>query len=191
MPILTNPKYEKIAQELAKGTGVLESYVKGGFSAHASNATSFSKRPIIAERVREIQEARIKRQTDLDIETSEQVATSLGITKHKIISSLWWNANRCLRGQPVLDENNIQTGQYSGKPDSAGANNALKLLGMECYGMFIERVEIGGPGDFSRLTDDELAKRAFDDAAALGLPAEAVEALLLTFQPQEPESEDG
>jgi hypothetical protein len=126
----------------------------------------------------------------LEIETSEQVAKSLGITKHKIISALWFNAQRCLRGQPVLDENGVQTGQYSGKPDSNGANTALKLVGMECYGMFIERVEIGGPGDFSRLTDQELAKRALDDATALGLPAEATEALLLTFQPQEP-SEDG
>lgn len=183
MPILPNPRHEKIAQELAKGSKKLDAYVSGGFKRNAASATNFAKRPEIEARVKEIREKRIEREESLEIVTSQRVAQKLEITKEKIIQSLWWNAQRCLRGQPVLDENGIQTGKYSGKPDSAGANNALKLVGMECFGMFIERVEIGGPGDFSRMTDEELAKRAFEDAAALGLPAEATEALMLTFQP--------
>jgi hypothetical protein len=186
MPALANPKHEIVCQELAKGARYLDAYEKGGYKRNPSTASQFVKRPAIKARVKEIQEQRVEKQTEMEIVVSKNVAQKLGITKEKIIQALWFNANRCLRGQPILDENGIQTGQYSGKPDSAGANNALKLVGMECYGMFIERVEIGGPGDFSRLTDEELAKRALDDANALGLPAEATEALLLTFQPQEP-----
>lgn len=40
-----------------------------------------------------------------------------------------------------------------------------------------------------RMTDEELAARAEADAAALGLSPEATEALMLTFQPGEKESE--
>lgn len=185
MPALANPKHEIISQELAKGARYLDAYEKGGFQRNAATASKFVKRPDIQARVREIQESRIKTEFD----ASENAARALGINKKWVLQRLQFNAERCLRGQPLLDANGIQTGKYSGRPDAGGANKALHLIGLE-LGMFVERHEIGGPGDFSRLTDDELAKRAFDDAAALGLPAEAAEAVLLTFQPQEPESDD-
>jgi phage terminase small subunit len=40
-------------------------------------------------------------------------------------------------------------------PDKAGANRALELLGKE-LGMFVDRAEVGGPGDFDQMSDDEL-----------------------------------
>lgn len=189
MPILPNPKHELIAQELAKGTRKIDAYVAGGYKRNAASATNFAKRPEVAARVKEIQDKRLDHQTRMEMVTSQHVADKLEITKEKIIQGLWYNAQRCLRGQPVLDENGVQTGKFSGRPDANGANNALKLVGMECFGMFIERVEIGAPGDFSRLTDDELAKRVLDDGAALGFPDEVTEVLKLTFQPLEPETE--
>jgi hypothetical protein len=39
--------------------------------------------------------------------------------------------------------------------DQSAANRALELLGKEA-GMFIDRRETGGPGDFARMGDDEL-----------------------------------
>jgi hypothetical protein len=117
------------------------------------------------------------------------VARKLGITKTKILEALWENAQKCLRGAQIFDKNGKPTGEF-GKPDSAGANRALQLIGMEAYGMFTERHEIGGPGDFARLTDDELFARVQTEAAALGLSADATEQLLLTFQKgEEPEDE--
>jgi phage terminase small subunit len=187
MPILANPKHEIIAQQLAKGTGIVDAYAAGGYARTAPSATKFAQRPEIRARVKEIQQARIKTEFD----ASENAAKALGIDKKWVLERLRWNAERCLRGQPVFDANGFQIpGKFTGRPDAGGANQALRLIGME-LGMFIERHEIGGPGDFSRLTDEELAKRALDDAAALGLPAEATEALLLTFGPSAPESEDG
>jgi phage terminase small subunit len=39
--------------------------------------------------------------------------------------------------------------------DTAGANRALELLGKQ-IGMFIDRSEVGRPGDFDDMSDDEL-----------------------------------
>jgi hypothetical protein len=49
--------------------------------------------------------------------------------------------------------------------------------------MFLERHEIGGPGDFGRLSDEELLSEIAGSAAALGVPAEVVDQLLVTFEP--------
>jgi hypothetical protein len=92
-------------------------------------------------------------------------------------------------GKPTLDENGRP--KYNGIPSNpAAGNQALKLIGMETHGMFIEKVEIGNPGDFARLTEEELFARIEADAAALGLPSEATEALMLTFQGNGDEKKD-
>lgn len=179
MPILSNPKEEQVAQALAKGARVKDAYLAGGFKYIAVSATRFCKKPHIRARVVELQQSRIKTEFD----ASENAAKSLGIDKRWVLERLRFNAERALRGQPVFDEKGVQIpGKFTGRPDGATANQALKLIGLE-LGMFIERHEIGGPGDFSRLTDEELAARVGVDATALGMSAEATEALLLTFQP--------
>lgn len=188
MPPLANPKHEQICQERAKGSNQTQSYSSVGFSDDPTSAHRFFKRPEVVARVKEIQNNRIKTEFD----ASDNAARSLGVTKRWVLERLKYNAERCLRGQPMLDTNGVQIpGKFTGKPDAMGANRALHLIGLE-LGMFIERHEIGGPGDFARLSDDELAARVEADAAALGLPQEATEALLLTFQPTEPdEPEEG
>lgn len=197
MPVLPKAKDEKLARNLAKGTMTIQASCKdAGFTSDPAACTKKTSQPHIRERVAELQAMRAKvvdRVLIQEMESSAQIAQRVGATKEKIIQALWWNAQRCLRGTPVLDANGVQTGKYSGKPDASGANQALKLIGLECYGMFVDKVEIGGPGDFGRLTDEELSARMEADAAALGLPQEATEALLLTFQPDgtENNSDDG
>lgn len=193
MPVLNKPKDEKLAQNVAKGTMTLQAACRdAGYSADPATVTRKTSQPQIRERVAEIQATRaraVQAKLEHEIQTSHAVAQKLGITKEKIISGLWWNAQRCLRGQPVLDENGVQTGKYSGKPDANGANQALKLIGLECWGMFVEKLEIGSPGDFSRMNDEEFEKAFQEEALAAGLPEDAV-AGLLTFQPEtEPEKE--
>jgi phage terminase small subunit len=41
--------------------------------------------------------------------------------------------------------------------DTAGANRALELLGKQ-IGMFVDRSEVGKPGDFDDMSDDDLRK---------------------------------
>lgn len=57
------------------------------------------------------------------------------------------------------------TGEF--RYDGAVANRALELLGKE-LGMFIERQERGAPGDFSRLTDEQLDVQLRNAFRALG-----------------------
>ncbi len=54
-------------------------------------------------------------------------------------------AHRSEDGKPI--------GEYS--YNGAVANRALELLGKE-LGMFIVRKEVGSPGEFERMTDEEL-----------------------------------
>jgi hypothetical protein len=112
------------------------------------------------------------------------VARKLGITKTKILGALWENAQKCLRGAQIFDKNGKPTGEF-GKPDSAGVNRALQLIGMEAYGMFIERHEIGNPGDLARLTDEELTQKMAQNLEALGLDAKAMESFLALFRGDE------
>jgi len=45
-------------------------------------------------------------------------------------------------------------------------------------GMFVQKMEVGGPGDFARLSDDELNDALAEQAKALGLPDDAIAGLL-------------
>lgn len=54
MPVLTSPKHEMFAQELAKGKTQLEAYETAGYSPHDSNAAKLAGTPEIQARVSEI-----------------------------------------------------------------------------------------------------------------------------------------
>jgi hypothetical protein len=186
MPVLSKPKDEKLAQNLAKGTMTDQAACRSaGFTTDPSAVSRKTKQPHIQERVREIRALRdrvIQRNLEAEIETSHTVAGKLGITRAKILESLWENARNCLRGAPILGEDGKPTGEYRSSPSNpAAANQALKLLGLECHNMFVEKMELGNPGDFARLTDDELFNRIEEDAAALGLSSDATTALLAMF----------
>src|ERR1700730_3756357 len=192
MPVLNKPKEEKLAQNVAKGTMTHQEACRdAGYSTDPATVTRKIAQIHIQERVVEIRAIRAKAvqsKLEHEIQSSHAIAMKLERTKEKIIQALWWNAQRCLRGQPVLDSNGVQTGQYTGKPDANGANQALKLLGLETHGMFVEKLEIGSPGDFSRLSDDEFNEKFKEEALAAGLPEDAV-AGLLTYQPETDEGE--
>jgi hypothetical protein len=183
MPMLPDARHEKIAQALARGAGIGNAYAEGGYKRNAVAASKFCAKPAIQARVAEIRTLRDKLALQHEIATSADIARKLGITKEKILSALWQNAERCLAGQLAVDEDGKEIpGKYALKPDAAGASRALQLLGMEAFSMFVERHEVGQPGDFARLTDDELAQKVTQDAEALGLSPQAVESFLAMFQ---------
>jgi len=49
------------------------------------------------------------------------------------------------------------------------ALKAAELLGKELHKMFVERKEVGGPGDFDAKSEDELKKFILDNAKDLGI----------------------
>lgn len=187
MPILPKARDEKLAQNLAKGSMLMhEAHADAGFLSKApSDISRKCNEDRIQTRVAELRTMRdkvVQRVVMQEMESSALIARRLGITPEKIIQGLFYNAQRCLRGQPVLDAKGVQTGQYSGKPDANGANQAFRLLGQECFNMFVDKLEIGSPGDFSRLSDDEFNEKFKEEALAAGLPEDAV-AGLLTYEP--------
>jgi phage terminase small subunit len=136
MPILKNQRYERFAQELAKGRSALEAYEIAGYKPNRGNASVLKANPIISGRVAELQ---------------TRMVAEVVLTKEWIIEQLIENVKK--------DKEN---------GSGAVANKALELLGRE-KGMFIERREVGEPGDFDRLADAELWQRLRADAAELGI----------------------
>jgi len=53
------------------------------------------------------------------------------------------------------------------RPHAEAANKALELLGKEA-GMFIDRTEVGAPGEFAKLSDSELGATLLTEAKRLG-----------------------
>ncbi|WP_154070770.1 hypothetical protein [Bradyrhizobium lablabi] len=76
-----------------------------------------------------------------------------------------------LRAVPSLTEQFVSVviaARSQEKPDSAGANKALHLLGLE-LGMFVKREETGKPGEFDGLTIEDKRERLRSIASLLGL----------------------
>ena len=88
------------------------------------------------------------------------------LTKAWVIERLMENVERAMEAIPVLDAAGNPTGKYVYNGNVA--NRALELLGKE-QGMFIERKEIGRPGSFDMLDDEEL------DSMIEALAAEVIE----------------
>lgn len=55
MPVLSNPRHERFAQELAKGKTADEAYVEAGYQENRHNASRLKTNETIANRISEIQ----------------------------------------------------------------------------------------------------------------------------------------
>ena len=142
MPVLTNPQYEIFAQEIAKGSTASDAQVVAGYAANRGNAANRAKHPEIRARVAEIL-------TERQAMHSAAVAVAvqrLSLTKEWVIEGLMENAQRALQRQAVLDDDGQPIGEYHYQ--GTVANRAFELLGKE-LGMFIERREVGQPGEFA------------------------------------------
>lgn len=143
MPILANTQHEKFVRELVKGSTKGDAYLAAGYKAKSAAVAS-------AAASRLLKDVKIQARL-LEIQQAAQDKTVL--TKTWVLEKLIENVQRAMQSTPVLDREGKPTGEY--RYEGSVANRALELLGKE-QGMFVERKEIGAPGDFSRLTDDEL-----------------------------------
>jgi hypothetical protein len=150
MPILGNLKHERFCQLVAGGSARKVAYVGAGFDVSNDrtaivNSARLLSRADVRARVAELQE-RSAREVQLD--------------KAFILRALMKNLSMALGEMPTpVSRVNRKTGRVETvevqRYDGTAANRAAELLGKE-LSMFTDRHEIGGPGDFSRLTDDEL-----------------------------------
>jgi len=172
MPALTNPRWETACQLRSAGKGIYESYEGAGFKPNKPGATTFFKRPYIASRIIELQQ-----QIHGDTRRAREIAIKKVVLEDTwIIERAKYVVELALRGSPIMD-NGHPTGRFDGKTNLRAATDALRLCA-DIKGLRVQKIELGGPGDFARMTDDELDLALVEQAKGLGLPEEAVTRLI-------------
>lgn len=173
MPAL-KPSYEKVALALADGQSQRAAIRAAGFVDKSATAYRTCNRPEIKERVAEIRAQRAEQQA-----AARQIATQKsGVDLAWCEMRLQHTIDLALRGIPVRDASgrirkDPDTNQPIYKPDLATAERGISTM-IRYKGGFVDRVEVGGPGDFSRLADAELDRKIAELARAAGLPEETV-----------------
>jgi len=147
MPVLSNLRWERFANNVAGGMTQVEAHKSAGFSAkHVDSAASkLAGKPEVADRIKELT-ARIAKAT------VRRVAERVAITKEIIIQELWENAQR---GKDV-------------RGGSAVTNRALELIGKE-IGMFKEP-EAKAPTKLDELPQEVLESMLAEAEAKIGPP---------------------
>lgn len=183
MPALANGRQEKAAELRSKGATQRDAYEQAGFTYSTAAASNFFKRPTIAARVRELMQAQEARKAKV----AQKAADSAGVSREWVIERLKYVAEVAIRGAPVrdkktgapaLDEQGKQI--FDGKMQLNAATRALQLLGID-IGMFVQRHEVGDPGEFARLSNEELMEKMRKDMAAIGVDPDSAEILLAQF----------
>ncbi len=175
MPALRKPGHELVAQALAAGKSQADAYRAGGYAYQPANAHRLCTNPAISARVNEIVAKRCE-----DEQRARAIATKkAGLDESWIIERAKYAVELALRGDPVLSANGRPTGEFKGRRNLGAAINGLRLLS-DFKGMRIQRHEIAGPHDFTRLTDAQLDAELVATADQLGLARETIQPLLLT-----------
>lgn len=137
MASLPNYRQELFARGLANGMTAAAAYKNAGYSDNDATAPAGASRlgqnPAIQARVAEIM--------------ADQ-ARSLMIDKNYVLGKLIDNIERCMvpTKKVVHQDGTEETLTYN----PAAANKAIELLGKE-LGMFIDKKEVGAPGEFSAI----------------------------------------
>jgi hypothetical protein len=143
--VLVDPRHEAFAQHLCNGYSQIESYSLAGFQRRRNNAYRLSIREDVVARVAELR-LRVQRMQT--------------VTSREIVDLKQW----CV--DALID--NVLQAKLKKRPDFAGANKALQLLGLH-LGMFVDRVAVGNPGEFDELTIADKRKRMGAIIEGLGL----------------------
>lgn len=159
MPTLKNAKQELFSQNCAVGMGVNDAYIAAGYSGTPQAANVLAKKPHVIARIAELQARRVKieeKTLEKSIERTARVREKIVerslVTREWVLEHLILNVQRAMQIVPPTKDGGLF--RYEGSV----ANRALELLGKE-VGMFVDRKEVGAPGEFADL-DAEGLKQA-------------------------------
>jgi phage terminase small subunit len=169
MNILKNTKHEHFCQLMSNGESATKAYILSGYSENGADrgASRLLRNVEVCSRIDYLR----RRKEELHMAKVGQVIQKIGISKEWVIEQLVNNVRIAKTAEPVLNNEGLPTGEY--RVNIPAANKALELIGIE-LGMFVKRVETGGPGDFEKLTDDEIEQKIKDTERALGIARDAV-----------------
>jgi hypothetical protein len=144
--VLANHRRELFAQLLVQGFTAVDAYEKAGYKRHDGNACTLAKHPEVQVRLEEI---RGELSADFPLGTSA-IAARANVTPESLK-----NEAEEVRVQAMAN------GQLS------AAINAIKEKGV-LSGKRVERSEVGGPGEFDHMSDEELHAEIMREIAELG-----------------------
>jgi hypothetical protein len=101
MPVLTNQRHERFAQELAKGSAISEAYVSAGYKPSPGSATRLSRK--VKDRIKELTQdganktvvtiasliAETEEARQLAMSTEQPAAAVAALTAKAKLSGLW------------------------------------------------------------------------------------------------------
>jgi len=157
---------------LAAGKAIWAAYVAAGFNGKAHSAASVvAKRPDVQKRMQELIAAEHRK----EVQSSERAIEQASIDKGWVVQRAKYIVELGIRGgAPLLGKDGKPTGAFSGKPNLNAAVKSLALLA-SMGGFIIQRHELGQPGDFSRLTDEELDAKMIEVGEAIGISGPALQ----------------
>ena len=126
MPVLKNPRRERLAQLLASGKSATDAYELAGYKRNGGNGPAMARTAEIKDRVTEINEGRLEQERKVQAIATERCA----VTRQSLIE----------KAQEICAKA-IEAGQLS------AATAAVKEIGV-LSGIRIERSERGQPGEF-------------------------------------------
>lgn len=180
MPVLKNAKHEAFARLIVKGVPTVDAYQQVGYTAKNANALAASASRLlndanVALRIAKLQEKVTEKAVEKAAITKEAVLTELakiGFANmldyvrttdqgdaYVDLSQLTRDTAAAI-GEVIVEEYTEGRGENARdvkrtKFKLLDKKGALVDLGKH-LGLFIERHEHGGPGDFSNLTEEEL-----------------------------------
>ena len=178
MPALRKPGHEIVCQVLAAGKTQREAYLAAGYSYRPANAHRLCTSPAIAARVDEI----VAHRYEDERKAREIAVKEAGIDEAWIFKRLKYLTDVSLQGRPIK-LNGVPTGENT-KPDGPTAVKCLTLAA-KIKGLLANRHEIGDPGEFARMSDEELDACLRAQGRALGLPEDAIKKMLSRREPSE------
>src|SRR5271163_5087210 len=108
MPLVRNPRHERLALELAGGKSATAAYAAAGFAPNRSNAGKLRRKEHILRRVEELLVEHERTQT---LATQHAIETT-GLTKAWVIEMLRMNAERALQVREVIGPDGNRTGAF-------------------------------------------------------------------------------
>jgi hypothetical protein len=163
---------EALAQGLFAGKTQLQAYRDAGYKGTTNAAaTKAVHQPEVQMRLAEL----VRERHEAARKVNERALEQESITKEWIVKRAKFITDRAIRGtKPTYDKDGEVTGWQPTGRDDGNAINALRLLA-QMGGFLIDKVEIGQPGDFARLSDDELTKELLLVGESIGIDTKQIQ----------------
>lgn len=164
MPVLNNARHEQFAVGVASGMPATKAYIAAGYAPKAaeSNASRLMGNDKVKARIAELRR-----------EISQKAVAKTALTRQYVIRTLMHNVDGCMVPVDVTNARGEVVGMAPNNPNAA--NTALIALGKE-LGMFVDKQELGRPGEFKSLEEMDARKAELDRRLA-ELEAEEAQAV--------------